>query len=94
MPDFLRAIRLVDIPTKSSTKLNLEQQKGWLYDLIDKEKLYLQELFHLECDEKTLENLFLEFCRSEDKLFFETKIEYEDVKKTQQLQDVFYNDYN
>ncbi len=48
----------------------------------------------MDSDEKTLENLFLEFCRSEDKLFFETKIEYDSIKKTKELQELFYDDYN
>lgn len=75
-------------------KINIKHLKGHIREIIEKEKLYLAELTHIEKDEEILKNEYLEFCRIEDKLFFETKIEYKDLKYSKELQELFYDDFN
>lgn len=63
-------------------RLNIDYQplKGLLLAGIEKERDMLLELSAGDIDEDMLKNAFLDFCRMEDKIYFNHRIELEEFK--------------
>ena len=66
----------------------LEKERLSLYAISDPAQLFDDEGSVLAlAKEESLSNLFLDFCRIEDKIFFTYKIELDDVRASQELVD-------
>ena len=76
--NFIQNILLIIKGTERlvSLKHKTGSLKGNIQDAIEKERVFLLELANFEREEAVLQNNWLEFCRIEDKMFFETKEEY------------------
>ncbi|CDW74241.1 UNKNOWN [Stylonychia lemnae] len=93
LPNLLKVINLTQgMDSLLKLKIEIGEIQGEIKELIDKERSYLVEFAKLEFNLAYLKNQYLEFCRLEDKLYFDRKVEYSEVKNSQELQELLFNE--
>lgn len=97
LPNLMRTIRLtqrLENLNLKNLKVDWTQVKGNIHDIVDKERFFFIDFTELDPEEDSLQNSYLEYCRSEDAMYFETKLEFRELKYSKDIQELFYDDYN
>lgn len=75
----------IDRNTKGLFKAGLEKEKFFLFALSDPQEH--EDETDTISKEEALHRLFLDFCRIEDKIYFNHKVELDDARRSQEIID-------